>query len=191
VRPPEDDYPEILEGVIAAALKHGIDAGAHALEPIAYPPREIEKRKAVPRRTMIEVYRRDRWHCRYCGCKTIFPPVSQVVGSLYPGMFPWHRNWKGGLTHPAVISRSPVIDHVEPGSTGGPWQDAENMVCACWICNGIKADFTLDRIGWELRPIPRSDWQGLTEHYEELWKLAGKPDPAYHQSWLAILASTS
>jgi hypothetical protein len=27
--------------------------------------------------------------------------------------------------------------------------------CACWICNSIKGDLTLEQMGWELKPSPR------------------------------------
>jgi hypothetical protein len=39
----------------------------------------------------------------------------ELIGGLYPELFPFHRNWKGGETHPAIFSRSPVVDHVVPG----------------------------------------------------------------------------
>lgn len=63
-----------------------------------------------------------------------------LLGILYPESFPYHPNWKAGLTHPAAITRSSVVDHVLPGAWGGDWNDDENLVTACWPCNGSKAD---------------------------------------------------
>lgn len=61
-----------------------------------------------------------------------------------PGYLTYHPNWKGGLTHPAAITRSSVVDDVNPGAWGGDWSDDENPVTACWPCHGSKADLTLE-----------------------------------------------
>jgi len=81
----------------------------------------------VPRALQAQVLRRDRFQCRYCGAKLIPAPIMQLLGELYAEDFPFHPNWKGGQTHPAFLSRSPIIDHVIPGSTGGAWLDPENL----------------------------------------------------------------
>lgn len=112
----------------------------------------------------------------------------ELIGGFYPQAFPFHPNWKGGETHPAVLSRSPVVDHVAPGSTGGDWLDDENLVTACWPCNGRKADFTLRQLGWQLRPISaQTDWDGLISRYPDLWRAAGEPRAGYHEEWMVAL----
>lgn len=118
---PADDYPEGIEAVVQALLSGGREAGAAALEPIAYRRQEIARRPAVPRALQAQVLRRDRFQCRYCGAKLIPAPIMELLGELYAEDFPFHPNWKGGQTHPAFLSRSPIIDHVIPGSTGGAW----------------------------------------------------------------------
>jgi hypothetical protein len=45
------------------------------------------------------------------------------------------------------VARSPVVDHLSPGSAGGDWLDESNLVTACWPCNGRKAEFTIERLG--------------------------------------------
>jgi hypothetical protein len=80
-----------------------------------------------------------------------------------------------------------MVDHVVPGTLGGDWTAMDNLVTACNPCNAIKADFTLEQLGWRQRPITKSDWAGLSEHYEALWKLAGRPDPNRHLSWFRDL----
>jgi hypothetical protein len=50
VHPPGDDYPDVIARAIAALLTGGEDAGARELAPIAYPPREIPRRPALPAR---------------------------------------------------------------------------------------------------------------------------------------------
>ena len=187
VPPPEDDYPRTIERVIVAVLDQGVGAGAAELEPIAYTRREIAKRPGLSRTLQAEIYRRDRFCCRYCGGELIPAPIMELLGDLYPDSFPFHPNWKGGQTHPAVLSRSPVVDHVAPGGRGADWLSRENLVTACWPCNGRKADFTLEQLEWALRPIPDTTWDGLTHYYAALWRAAGKPKPTYHVSWLLAL----
>jgi hypothetical protein len=88
------------------------------------------------------------------------------------------------LTHPAILSRSPVLDHVVPGTAGGDWSDETNLVTACWPCNAAKADLSLEQIGWRVRPISSDDWDGLISLYPGLWRTAGQPKPALHKSWI-------
>lgn len=190
VPPPADDYPERLAAVIQAVLDHGCEAGAAAIEPMAYARREMTKRPSLSRLAQGRVYRRDHFQCRYCGGKLIPTAIMQLVAGMYPAAFPYHRNWKGGQTHPAVIARSPIVDHVEPGSTGGAWLDVDNMVTACWPCNSRKADFTLEQLDWSLRSPDDTGWKGLTNFYGELWVAAREPNPKYHQDWMRALEVT-
>lgn len=71
-----------------------------ALESIAYPPRAIARRPSVPLATAARIYSRDHFCCRYCARRTIPTPIMALLGTLYPESFPFHRNWKGGATHP-------------------------------------------------------------------------------------------
>lgn len=188
IPPPADDYPEILAAAIDAVIGEGIAAGHAALLPIAYERQPIAKRPGLSRTVQGAVYQRDRFTCRYCGGRLIPTPIMELIGGLYPDVFPFHPNWKGGETHPAIISRSPVIDHVVPGSAGGDWLDHDNLVTACWPCNGRKADFTLEQLGWRLLGVPAdATWDGLTARYPELWRVAEEPKPAYHASWMVAL----
>src|ERR1700722_17978250 len=98
---------------------------------IAYARRTVSKRPAIPPRLRIRVFHRDCWACRYCGRQTIFYPVMPLLGIVFPEHFPYHSNWKGGQTHPAVASCTAVIDHVVPGSGGGAWLEESNLVNAC------------------------------------------------------------
>ena len=111
-----------------------------------------------------------------------------LLGVLYPDTFPFHPNWKGGVTHPAVITRSAVIDHVDPGAWGGDWNAETNLVTACWPCNTSKADLSLDQLGWPApRAIPDTDWDGLIALYRRLWIAAGSPEVGGHRRWLLAL----
>lgn len=152
---------------------------------------DIEPRRAVPFADTVAVFQRDCWTCRYCGGKTIAPPVLRTLSSLYPHRFPYHPNWKAGQVHPAYLLLSTSLDHVEPGARGGSWSERENLVAACWPCNSGKADFTLEELGWGLlaEPDVQSDWDGLTRNYAALWQAANCPDAQYHSRWLRALSA--
>ncbi len=185
MNPPVDDYPTYIEAAIRAVLSEGIASGAAALEPIAYPPQIISRRPGVPLATAARVFKRDHFSCRYCARKTIPTPIMALLGRLYPLSFPYHPNWKGGVTHPAVITRSPVVDHMNPGAWGGDWNADENLVTACWPCNASKADLSLEQLGWPPPlSIPDTDWDGLTGLYRQLWDAAGGPAGGAHLRWL-------
>ena len=185
-RPQTDDYPDDLERVIATLLAEGVEAAQSVLAPIAYEPRELLVR-AEPSETMIaSIYKRDRFHCRYCGFRVIPTQVMRLVSDFFPDKFPYHPNWKGGQTHPAIVSRSATLDHIVAWTAGGT-NDATNLVCSCWICNRVKGDLSLEQLGWELRPIAaESDWDGLTKVYRPLWELAGRPTAADHRRWVRL-----
>jgi 5-methylcytosine-specific restriction endonuclease McrA len=188
VPPPEDDYPEVLERALSA-LAAGDPTSANAqLEPIAYERTSVTKPRGLKRRDHGRVFRRDHFHCRYCGARVIPIPVMELLGAVFDERFPYHPNWKGGETHPAVLSRTAVIDHVVPASLGGSADD-NNLVTACWPCNARKADLSLARLGWELLPIPADDaWDGLTRFYNDLWQHAGCPKPNLHHDWASALS---
>jgi hypothetical protein len=187
MRPQPDDYPEHIENAVRSLLRDGLDAGAAALQPIAYPPRDIRRERRVDRSMMVKIMKRDHFLCRYCGGKTILTPVMELLGGLYPEIFPFlSAGWKAGVTHPAIISRSPAVDHVIPVVHGGD-NTEDNLVTACTPCNTIKSDFALEILGWSLRPVEDSDWDGLMSFYAHLWGVAEKPKPQYHQSWMKAL----
>jgi 5-methylcytosine-specific restriction endonuclease McrA len=185
-RPQTDDYATQLEGVIVALLTEGRKAAAELIEPISYPRRQVGVRSEPSETVIATIYRRDRFHCRYCGCRVIPTQVMRLVSEIFPDAFPYHPNWKGGQTHPAITSRSATLDHVVAWTLGGT-NDPENLVCACWICNRVKGDLTLEQLDWDLRPIsPDPGWDGLTRYYRQLWALAGSPKTADHPFWLRL-----
>jgi hypothetical protein len=114
-----DKHPDQLKALIRAVVGSGRDAGLPLAHAISYPRQEIPARPIIPRPLAGAVFLRDHFICRYCGGKTILTSVMELVSDLYPDDFPFHRNWKGGQTHPAIIARSAVVDHVAPVSLGG------------------------------------------------------------------------
>jgi hypothetical protein len=190
MRPQTDDYPAELEQVIRTLLTEGREPALDLLEPIAYPRREVAIRSEPSESVIVSIYKRDRFHCRYCGAKVIPTQIMRLISELFPDQFPYHPNWKGGQTHPAIASRSPSLDHVAPWAKGGG-NEPENLVCACWVCNQIKGELSLEQLGWRLRPIPETDWDGLTGYYRTLWEQAGSPTRGEHAFWLRRYETTA
>jgi len=187
VVPQSDTYPETIEQTLRALVVYGRDAGRDVLAQIAYPKRELRRRPSVSKAVAAHVFKRDHFLCRYCGGKTILTAVMELLGGIYPEIFPFHRNWKGGSTHPSVISRSAVVDHIEPGARGGDWLAEPNLVTACWPCNARKADLTLAELGWTVRLVEDGSWDGLTGFYPAVWQLAGRPNERSHLEWMRCL----
>jgi len=111
-----------------------------------------------------------------------------LLGVIFPKHFPYHPNWKAGQTHPAVAAYSSVVDHEVAGSLGGAWLEESNLATACWPCNARKGDLTLEQLGWELRAVAESSWDGLTSFYRQLWEIAGRPTAEAHPEWLRALS---
>jgi hypothetical protein len=185
---PDDEQPTVIDAVIRALLSEGRERGAELIETIAFPPRTIPKRPSVSRSLAGRIFRRDGFTCRYCGCQVIPTPIMQLLAGIYPESFPYHPNWKGGATHPAIPTRSAVVDHILPGAHGGHWLDDTNLATACWPCNVRKSDLTLEQLGWDLiEANANSSWDGLTTLYPPLWAAAGRPQPQLHMSWMRAL----
>ena len=169
-----------IAALITATIKPpavGVDRGA-LLAAVTQPREERARRPTVSTRAAVAVFRRDSWTCRYCGVKTIAPPVLRFLSDIYPKEFPYHPNWKSGEIHDSWLMLSTSLDHVVPGARGGDWTATENLVAACWACNSAKADLLLEEVGWDLlgEDDVSSDWDGLTGAVDELWRLAGSPE---------------
>jgi HNH endonuclease len=187
--PDSDSYPVVIAEVVARLVR-GDRAGAErSMAAIAYPRREASTRPGIPRPLMIRVFGRDCWTCRYCGRRTIYSPVMPLLGVIFPEHFPYHPNWKAGQTHPAVAECTASVDHVVPGSPGGAWLEESNLVTACWPCNASKGNLTLGQLGWQLRAVDESSWDGLYGFYPQLQKIARelkhKARPQWHQAQAA------
>lgn len=191
IRPQIDDYPEQLEQVVAALVSGDVEQASTVLEPIAYTKHEVPQRSDPSETVIASIFRRDRFHCRYCGCRVIPTQIMRLVSHFFPEAFPYHPNWKAGQTHPAIASRSPTLDHVVAWTAGGR-NNPENLVCACWICNLVKGSLSLEQLGWRLLPISDDDdWDGLTRFYKRLWKMAGEPQTSEHQLWVRLYSQAT
>lgn len=113
--------------------------------------------------------------------------LTRYVRVPYPAQVPLSRKGvfaRDGGRCAYCGATATSIDHVVPRSRGGPhtW---DNVVAACRRCNHIKADRTLNELGWRLRSTPRTP-VGMT------WRVLGHrdPDPSWNP-WLGLAEPVS
>jgi hypothetical protein len=81
----------------------------------------IAMRQPIRKEIQVEVFRRDRWLCRWCGCPVIFAPVMRYLAEFVkqegckdaPAYY--NRNWRR-RDAPLLDHMGAVIDHVEAHS---------------------------------------------------------------------------
>jgi 5-methylcytosine-specific restriction endonuclease McrA len=110
-------------------------------------------RKAPTRQELLQLFTRDRYHCRYCGMRVVgdrkqFIKLAQTVN--YPELV---RTGTNEMRHGLYLTFRASHDHVLPISKGGT-NDMENLVTACWPCQFGKAQYTLSQLGMHPAPNP-------------------------------------
>lgn len=108
--------------------------------------------------------------------------LTRYVRVPYPAQVPLSRKGvfaRDGGRCSYCGANATSIDHVVPRSRGGShtW---DNVVAACRRCNHLKADRTLNELGWRLHSTPRIP-AGMT------WRVLGHrdPDPSWNP-WLGL-----
>jgi hypothetical protein len=200
--PAGEDLVDRIASLAQALAEHRGDDAKTAIEQLKYERRSQLSKVRLSQPKMAEVFARDHFVCRYCEGRTIPQPVLRALSSLYPEEFPYHPNWKTGFTHPAYVSLTSTIDHIVPVAHGGPPLDLENLATACWPCNAMKGEFTLERIGFTLHPPSTVAWDGLVGVYPALADLAIKKESEnssdkilnslrlYHNDWKRVFSGT-
>lgn len=185
---------EIIGTTIAAVLEGQRDTAAAVIEELRCPPWTPLPRKEAPMSMYMAVFRRDRFHCRYCDRRTIFYPLFELLSvGFFPDVLPFHPNWRAGHVHPAVVTWSTSLDHVLPVVAGGHHADPRNLATACAQCQYQKGNSTR---GWPLLPINTQTWDGLSGCYERLWTATQYQTPGLqlrsgHRTWLTTLRRQS
>ena len=181
----DDSYTERFQE-LANALAMGNSAKSQRLVRLLATPGSFDP-KARPSpsiRKWAGVFERDSYTCRYCGQKTIAPPVLRVVSKAYPTLFRFHPNWKASETDAAYLVLSTSADHIVPITREGIDEPA-NLVTACWRCNAMKANFLLSELRhWELLPPASTPWRGLTEYLEPMMHQTGLSKDRYLRRWV-------
>lgn len=113
----------------------------------------------------LRVFVRDGFVDRYSGARLVFPPVLHIIHRACPDVFPHHPAWRTDATHPAFNELAATIDHVIPVTLGGR-DDESNWVTTSMARNFAKSNFTLQELGWELRPPgDLQQWDGMLAWY--------------------------
>jgi 5-methylcytosine-specific restriction endonuclease McrA len=114
-----------------------------------------------PPSVALDIYRRDGFRCRYCGCRIVLPRAQSTISALLPGAVTWGS--KDAELNAAFYTLKGVLDHVVPHAHGGT-SDPENIVVSCQPCNYGKGNYFLEQLGLSdprLRPPAVDDWDGL------------------------------
>jgi 5-methylcytosine-specific restriction endonuclease McrA len=112
--------------------------------------------------TEMEVFRRDGWHCRFCGIQVVATDARKVLCHAFPDETHWASS-SFERCHSALRAMTASLDHVVPHSRGGTNQ-VDNLVTACYSCQFGRGNFTLAEV--ELadpreRPPVVTTWDGL------------------------------
>lgn len=158
----QDDAYRLVAQLLMEKQK---DAAKEVLvKEIPFEPMAREKRNFTIRQRM-EVFVRDGFVDRYSGEKMINPGFLRLLSILCPKEFPYQGNWKIGECHFAYWERFPTVDHIFPIARGGA-DSAENMVTTNMKNNQIKANWTLEEVGWEVKPAGDiNQWDGLSKEF--------------------------
>lgn len=86
--------------------------------------------------------------------------------------------------HIAYWELFPTIDHVVPVARGGV-DEHSNWVCCSMLTNGIKANWLLEELRWQLLPPGNlSEWDGMIGWFvEQVERESGALDDPYIQRW--------
>jgi 5-methylcytosine-specific restriction endonuclease McrA len=107
------------------------------------------------------LYRRDGYHCRFCGVPVIRREVRERIRRVYPDALRW-----GPTTaeqHAAFQLMWAQYDHVLPHARGGN-NELDNVVITCAPCNFARWHYTLEEVGLvdpRTRAPLQSNWDGL------------------------------
>ena len=93
--------------------------------------------------------------------------TARILSLRLPTEFPFHPNWKMSETHPAYWELTPTVDHVIPVARGGADEES-NWVTTSMLRNSAKGNWTLEELGWTLRPpSDANEWNGLLDWFRD------------------------
>ena len=122
------------------------------------------RRKAIGQKRLEDLFKRDKWRCRYCGIRVAgnrkhFKKFAKAIRmpELVSGRTDESR-------HGLYLMLMASYDHVKPHSEGGS-NDDSNLVTSCWSCQFGKYKYSLDELRLQnpldVAPVALEDWCGL------------------------------
>ena len=137
-----------------ALRRHGISRSG-----LPKPPKALKTQGDASAKTKHAIFRRDVWHCRFCGIRVIDPRARKRLSGAF-GEFHWGR---GNLNKHACLAVVASHDHVVPRQWGGS-NEKENLVTACWACQFSRHNYRIEDCGIldpRDRPPVTAGWDGL------------------------------
>ena len=175
---------------VCEALANGATSDAVSLlrrdYPSAPPPPSTVRSCGAQKSTRVFVH--DGFLDRYTGERLIFPPVLRLLSKVLPEAFPYHRNWKTAVTHPAFWELGATIDHLIPVTRGGK-NDESNLVTTSMARNSAKMTYTLQELDWRLHERGNfEEWDGLLRWFLQFTAtnpglLENELIRRWHQAW--------
>lgn len=158
--------------LVACAVQHVLRKDASGARILLKTQLPFKPRPATPRRATerekLRVFWRDGFIDRYCGDKLVHPGLLRCLSRYFPEELPYQRNWRLECCHEVYWELCPTLDHVVPVARGGE-DHIDNWVCTSMRRNAIKAQWTLQELGWSLcAPGDLRQWDGLTALFIEL-----------------------
>jgi len=140
-----------------------LDSNIHRVRPAAGANRPTGKSaQRMPSQSIrTEIFRRDGYHCRFCGIRVVHPGARKRFREAAPHAVPEGRS---DTYHAAFLALNATWDHVIPHSAGGD-NEPDNLVTTCWPCNFGRGNFLLEQMGLmdpRLHPPVVDDWDGLS-----------------------------
>jgi hypothetical protein len=177
------DCASIIADACAALSRGDEDAAAGALARYPAPP-PPGARGAISAVQATRIFIRDGFVCRYSGKRLVNPGALRILSLRFPEAFPYHPHGRFDATHPAWWELFPTLDHVVPVARGGSSEPA-NIVTTSLAKNAEKGSWTLEELGWSLRP-PGSiaEWDGLTRWMVDYVAAEGGAVGAYVARWV-------
>ncbi|MGI4795797.1 MAG: HNH endonuclease [Janthinobacterium lividum] len=159
----EADMPAIR--TYTQSIASQVDGEIHRLRQVpdlaAVLPKADRGRRQPSAAVELEIYRRDGFRCRYCGCRIVHPKAQNHIAARLPGAVRWGN--RDIQLNAAFYTLRGVLDHVVPHSNGGS-SDPENLVVSCQPCNYGKGNYFIEQFGLSdprLRTPHVDKWDGL------------------------------
>lgn len=142
------------------------DKGVHRLRAVAGAAKAVAPADRVKQRmptgaAPAEIYARDGYRCRFCGCRVLAPTVQRAMETRLPGAIRWGQYNRD--RHAAFFALTATIDHLVPHAKGGG-NDSANLLTTCQACNFGRGVWLIEEVGLidpRSRPPVVDDWDGL------------------------------
>jgi len=128
----------------------------------------MTKRRTIPKKMQIIVWKRDHWTCRYCNEPVFFNPIFKLFEEMSPGHGYYHPHGKAAVRVQFIEKRMASVDHIVPHKKGGS-DSIDNFVTACWDCNLKYRERTREEGKPDPLPIneeaAKLNWDGFSSLY--------------------------